>query len=375
MRIAIEALGIHSYGGGRTATINLLQALFALDRQNEYLLFLSQPETTLSAPNVRQTIVPLRKRFFMRLWAQIALPVLTLGCDVVHFVKNLGVFGLRVPFIVTVYDITTIIYPELFPKIDVWYWHFLQKHTLHRATKVIAISQKTAQDICIFYGISPERSTVVYPSCGRHFKPTSIEETDRVRKLYTLPEHYVLHVGRIDPKKNIPLLIEAFAQFRKHTGFPGTLVLVGEQYKKRPDLAIHDRIAELGLQQVVQLLGAIPDPDLPAIYTGATMAAFPSVHEGFGLVALEALACGTPLVVNRAGAITEVVGDAALVMAHSTPECLAELLAHIWRSPELRQQLREAGRARSQLFSWEATARQTLAVYEEIGSCHEGSTT
>jgi len=243
MRIAIEALGIHSYGGGRTATINLLQALFALDRQNEYLLFLSQPETTLSAPNVRQTIVPLRKRFFMRLWAQIALPVLTLGCDVVHFVKNLGVFGLRVPFIVTVYDITTIIYPELFPKIDVWYWHFLQKHTLHRATKVIAISQKTAQDICIFYGISPERSTVVYPSCGRHFKPTSIEETDRVRKLYTLPEHYVLHVGRIDPKKNIPLLIEAFAQFRKHTGFPGTLVLVGEQYKKRPDLAIHDRIA------------------------------------------------------------------------------------------------------------------------------------
>jgi len=287
MRIAIEALGIHFYGGGRTATMNLLQALFALDTENEYLLFLNQPEPDLEAPHVRQYIAPVKNRFAMRVWAQVALPWLTRSCDVVHFVKNLGVFGLRVPFVVTVYDMTTLLYPELFPAFDVWYWRTIEKRTLWDAAKVIAISQQTARDIQDFYGLPPERIEVIYPACGRHFCPASPQDVARVRKVYQLPDEYVLHVGRID--------------------------LVGEQYKKKPDLSIYEKIGALGLQDVVQLLGAVPDQDLPAIYSGATVAALPSVHEGFGLVALEALSCGTPLVVNKAGAVTEVVGDAALV--------------------------------------------------------------
>lgn len=367
MRIAIEALGIHFYGGGRTATVNLLQALFALDSQNEYLLFLSQPEPDLDAPNVRQYIAPVKNRFAMRLWAQATLPWLTRACDVVHFVKNLGVFGLRVPYVVTLYDMTTLLYPELFPAFDVWYWRTLEKRTLWHAAKVIAISQQTAKDIQHFYGLPADRIEVIYPACGRHFRPALPEDIARVRALYHLPETYVLHVGRIDPKKNIPLLIEAFARFRERTNFPGTLVLVGEQYKKKPDYSIYDKIAALHLQDAVQLLGAVPDRDLPALYSGAAVAALPSVHEGFGLVALEALSCGTPLIVNQAGAVTEVVADAALVMEESTPECLARHLEYVWRSPDVRQKLHHAGLQRARFFSWEKMAQQTLAVYETVG--------
>ena len=129
MRIAIEALGIHRYGGGRSATINLFQSLFALDQQSEYLIFLSQYEPTLEAPNVRQHIVNIRDRFAVRLWAQFGIPRLVRDYDIVHFAKNLSVFGLRQRTIVTVYDMTTLIFPELSTKFDVWYWKHIEKLT------------------------------------------------------------------------------------------------------------------------------------------------------------------------------------------------------------------------------------------------------
>jgi len=367
MRIAIEALGIHNYGGGRTATINLLQEILEIDNNNEYVLFLSRPEPDLIRSNVRQCIVPFKNRFVVRLWAQVLLPWLTNTCDLVHFVKNLGVFWIRAPFIVTVYDLTVLIYPDLFPRVDVWYWRTLEKYTLWQAAKVIAISHQTAKDIQRFYGLPDERIVVIYPACGRHFRPASSEEIARVRKIYRLPNEYVLHVGRIDPKKNIPLLIEAFALFRARTNFPGTLVLVGELYNKKPDLRVYEKVEALGLHDVVQFLGAVPDNDMPAVYSGATVVAFPSIHEGFGLVALEALSCGVPLIVNRAGAVTEVVDDAALVMEESTPECLAEMMERVWRYPNLRTALRIAGLKRAQCFSLKETARRTLNIYETIG--------
>lgn len=366
MRIAIEALGIHAYGG-RTATLNLLQALFGLDRDNEYLLILSQPEPLLTAPNVQHWIIPTKNRFAMRLWAQMVLPWLAYKYDLVHFAKNLGVFCLRTSYIVTVYDMATLLYPKLFPRIDVWYWRYIEKRVLWKANKIIAISHQTAKDIQAFYGIPADRIVVIYLASGRNFRPVDKAEVARVRAIYGLPEHYVLYVGRITPIKNIPLLIEAFAYFRKLTAFPGTLVIVGEQYKKKPDLTIYKKISLLGLEENVQLLGLIPDAHLSALYSGAMAVVLPSIYEGFGLVALEALACGAPLIVNQAGAVLEVVGDAALIMEQNTAECLAELLVRLWKSPEIRKHLREMGLARATQFSWEETARQILMIYEKVG--------
>lgn len=367
MRIAIEALGIHYYGGGRTATLNLLEPLFELDQQNEYLVFLSRPEPSLLArgDNVRHIVVPLKNRLALRAWAQLMLPIRVRSYDLVHFVKNLGVFGLPTRSVMTVYDMTTLIHPELFPSLDVFYWKHVEKHTLRKADRIIAISQNTARDIVRFYQIPRENIRIIYPSYAPHFKPADETEIERVRAKYSLPQEFVIHVGRIDRKKNLPVLVEAFGRLRKGAGFEGKLVLVGEVYRKSQDSSLFPTIAQWGLSEHVVFTGPVPDADVAALYTGATAAAFPSLHEGFGLVALEAMACGTPLITSRAGAVHEVVGDAAITLESTDASTLAEALARVVKDPKLRQQMREQELARSEQFGRERTARQTLDLYEE----------
>jgi glycosyltransferase involved in cell wall biosynthesis len=291
------------------------------------------------------------------------------GYDLVHFAKNLGVFGVRSPKVVTIYDLTTLLYPDLFPSMDVWYWRHVQIQTLRAADRIIAISEATARDILSFYPISPERIQVIYPACAPHFRPTSKEEILRVRQHYGLPERFILHVGRIDRKKNLAMLVEAFAQLRKWTHFPGKLILVGEEYPKSRDPDLYAIIEHLDLQQNVAFTGRVPDVDLPALYSAATAAVVTSVHEGFGLAALEALACGAPLVVSRAGAVTEAVGDAALIVNESPrAESFAEALLRLVEDPELLEEMRHKGISRAREFRRENTALQTLRLYEEVVS-------
>ncbi len=367
MKIIIEALGIHYVGGGRSATLNLLRALFTLDQDNRYLVLLSHPEPALVAPagNVQQRIAPTRNRFALRLWAQAALPPLARSYDLVHFAKNMGVLGVPARSVVTMYDLTTLIYPELFPAADVLYWRTLQKRTLRTAQRVIAISENTARDVRRVYGVPLERIAVIYPSCALHFRPIAWQEAERIRKLYHLPENFVLHVGRIDRKKNLALLAAAFGLFKRETGFAGKLVFAGEEYPKLRDPTLHETIAHLSLQQDVIFTGRVPDEDLPGLYSAAVCAVFPSLHEGFGITALEAMACGTPLIASQAGAVAETVNDAAYLLPSNTADCLAEALATLVGDAELRQTLRTRGLHRASQFDPSSTAQRTLQVYRE----------
>ena len=368
MKVAIEALGIHTFGGGRTATLSLLEALFALDQENEYLVFLTRPEPSLEAPagNVQQRIVPIQNRFLARIWAQIWLPRAVRGCDLVHFAKNLGVFGLKAPTVVTIYDLTTLIHPEIFPRSDVWYWRTFQRRTLQAADRVIAISQTTAADLLRYYELPAERIRVIYPAIAAQFKPADEEEVARVRRRYSLPADYILHVGRIDRKKNLTTLVRAFARFRERLSFQGKLVLAGTEYLKARDLDLHPTIDELDLRGEVIFTGAVPDPDLPPLYSGALATVFPTLHEGFGLAPVEAMACGSPLIAHRAGALQEAAGEAAVLLEDPGVEPIARALCLVASEPALREELRDRGLARATLFSREASARQTLALYKEV---------
>ncbi|MEM3433449.1 MAG: glycosyltransferase family 1 protein [Candidatus Methanomethyliaceae archaeon] len=369
MRVLIEALGIHYTGGGRSATLNLLTSLFALDQETDYLVLLSQPEPSLqtSAGNVRQIIAPTRNRFALRLWAQSVVPILARQRDLVHFVKNLTVLGVPARKIVTLYDMTTLLYPDLFPRFDVWFWRLVQPKMLRQVDRIIAISMTTAQDLQRLYHIPSEMITIIYPACASHFRPASAREIRRVWEKYALPPHVVLHVGRIDRKKNLTTLVRAFARFQQQNDFDGHLVLVGEEYRKSRDPALMETINALRLSDRVRFTGPVSDEDLPALYSGATIAAFPSLHEGFGIVAVEAMACGVPLVVSDAGALREVVGDAALVIpSPRDDEALAEAMTCLWRDAELRQELRRRGLQLVQRFRPETVAKQTMALYQEV---------
>lgn len=368
MKIAIDALGIHYFGGGRTATLNLFETLFAIDSQNEYLVFLSQYEPSLNtqAGNITQRIAPVKNRFLVRIWAQLFMPRAVQGYDLVHFSKNLGIFGTSIPAVITMYDLTTLIHPELFPWFDVWYWRIIQKQTMLKAKMIIAISENTADDIIRFYQVPRERIRVIYPAYANHFKPASKEEIAFIRDRYRIPEVYILHVGRIDRKKNLTVLVRAFAEFRKQTRFKGKLVLVGEEYMKIRDTNLHPTIEQLELKDEVIFTGRVPDCDVPALYSGALVTVSTSLHEGFGLAHVEAMACGSPLIASSAGAGKEVLDDAAIFIETIDTKSIVEALIRVVEDPTLRQEIQERGLARSGHFRGENSARQTLRLYEEL---------
>lgn len=368
MRIAVDALGIHYFGGGRTATLNLFEALLSMDEENEYLFFLTEPEPTLTSNRdlVAQIVSPVKNRFLVRVWAQLAIPRYVRHYNLIHFAKHLGVFGINLPSLVTIFDMTTLVHPEIFPIVDVWYWRTLQSRTLRNAESIIAISQNTANDIAEFYPQTKNKIHVIYPAIGSRFRPVQPEEISAVKNRYGIPEDYIIHIGRIDKKKNLTFLVEAFHEFKKSRRNEIRLVFVGEDYQKSPDPNLRPRIRDLGLEHDVIFTGRVPDEDIPALYSGALATVFPSIHEGFGLAPIEAMACGSPVIGNSAGAFKEAAGDAALIVEHMTVPGFAQALSEVVFDQNLRQKLIQRGISRASSFEPRKTAAQTLRLYEEI---------
>jgi glycosyltransferase involved in cell wall biosynthesis len=372
MRIAIEALGIDRPGGGRVATLNLLKPLFALDREHEYVVYLSAPEPELAgiSPRVTTRVVSIRNRFASRVFLQAALPV---WCrrdriDVVHFIKNQVILGTGARTVVTAYDLTTLRHPEAYPAIDVWYWRQVLPRQYRRIDRVIAISASTQTDLISLCGLSPDHIRVVHCAYDPAYRVPTPSEIDAATRRYGLDgSPYFIHVGNLSLKKNLAMLLEAFLDLRRRSGFPGRLLLAGAEYPKGRDHRFFQILATPEAQASVRLIGHVPQEHLVGLYGGALAFVFPSLHEGFGLVALEAMACGAPVIAHAAGAVREVVGDAAIVLeSASDVRAWSEALERIIGDPSLRAGLRLAGLDRVRQFAPERVARETLAVYREL---------
>jgi glycosyltransferase involved in cell wall biosynthesis len=269
--------------------------------------------------------------------------------------------------VVTIFDLTILRHPDIYPAIDVWYWRVIEPRTLRQADRVIAISQHTAADLERFYHLPPERIAVIHPCSSRIFCPAGEAEIARVRARYGLARETIIHVGSISRKKNLTTLVKAFARFRQATGFRGQLVLVGREYGKGRDQELYRSISALGLEEAVVFTGPVPDRDLPPLYSASALFVFPSVHEGFGIVALEAMACGVPVITTASGAIAEVVGEAALVWHNpSDEEELSLALRRVLEDADLRSRMSERGLEQARRFSCAESARQTLQLYREV---------
>jgi glycosyltransferase involved in cell wall biosynthesis len=371
MRIAIEALGIDKPGGGRSATLNLLKALFAIDTNHQYFVFLSRREKTLEITDasVEQIIIKIKNRFLARIWAQLALPWLLrqMRVDLVHFVKDLGIFLSPCKMVITIHDLATVIHPTCYPRIDVIYWRFIEPLTLKQADRIIAVSYKTAHDLERYYGLAKDKISVIHNSCDSIFKPKSEDLIIYIRRKYALPPRTIIHVGSISRKKNLTTLVKAFHLLKRDLGFDGKLVLVGRTYRKGQDKEVRKQITTLGLQEEIIFTGPVPDADLPLLYNSAMLAAFPSLYEGFGIAPLEAMACGVPVITSKVGALVEVVGDAALFIENPLDENeWAAAMGQIMKDHVLREEMRNKGLKRAKHFSAEKSALQTLSLYEEL---------
>jgi glycosyltransferase involved in cell wall biosynthesis len=365
MKIAIDALGIAQPGGGRTATLNLLTSLFRIDGENQYLVFLDEPEAALAVPNVQQQAVGLRGRFAARVWAQLVLPIALrrAGVDLVHHVKNLGTFGNPGRTVVTVYDLSVLSQADIYPLSDRLYWRWIEPATLRQAHRIIAISQCTAQDISAYYHIGADKIDTVYPGYDPAFCLLPAADVARIRQKYRLPDRFLLHVGSISRKKNLTPVVRAMVRLAQLDP-TASLVLAGRIYGKAFDHELFQVVKDRETADRIVMLGPVPPGDLPGLYNCATAVVYPSLQEGFGLVALEAMACGTPVITSGSGAIGEVVGDAAIIVSSSSDDTQwSAAMEQVLADPDRRERLRHLGLARARLFSNEEGARQTLDVY------------
>lgn len=308
-----------------------------------------------------------------RLWLPIAAPrALTAGrVDLFHGTNHMAPPWSPVPTVITLHDLTALTMPHHHN----WRNRLLSVPqmlaSVRRATRLIADSQSTADDLARLPGVDPARIHVIPLAPAPGLAPATPASIREVAQRLRLPdEKFLLFLGALEPRKNVVTLIRALAELRAAGDDQTRLVIAGAQGWRNDD--VWQEVRRLGLQQGVHVLGYVPAHDLPALYGAATALVYPSLFEGFGLPPLEAMACGTPVVCSNTSSLPDVVGDAALMVDPLSAAALAGALRRVLDSADLRATLRAAGLARAALFTWERTARETLRVYRDAVTAASG---
>jgi glycosyltransferase involved in cell wall biosynthesis len=368
---------------------NLVQAL-ADSGKNEYTLFtgsatgrsgaLVTPEpdeggmppdiggqrSARRTPTITSTRWPVRFRPLRILWEQLALPPLLKHghFDLLHAPGYIAPLLSSVPVVITLYDLIALSHPGLCTRSNRWHYRLLVPLSVRKATRIIVPSQTTRNDLLRFFPAAADKTRVIPLGIGAEFRVLQDEAAgERLRRKHRLPAHFILFVGGLEPKKNLPRLIESYQRLRRHSALPHQLVIAGTP--SWDHAAVKRSIRQLGLEDSVILTGFVPPEELPLLYNMADLFVFPSLYEGFGLPPLEAMACGTPVVISDRGALPEIAGTAAVITDPLSPERMAAAMESILTNPALRNELRSKGLAHARNFSWAATAAATEAVYEE----------
>jgi glycosyltransferase involved in cell wall biosynthesis len=374
MRVAIDARTLGSpKTGDRTYCLNLLRGMAAVRPEGEFLLY-TERETGLPEelpPNFRQVVLKAPQR---GLWTPWSLPrdLGRRGADLLH-VQYIIPPSAPCPIITTIHDISFRRHPEWFPLKHRLLLNFLIPMAARNAAQVITGSEYSRADLIDAFDLPPEKVTVTPYAADPIYRPIDREAAKRaVSQRFGLRGPFVLAVGVLQPRKNLPRLIRAFGRIAKEV--PHALALVGKPGWAHEEL--QQAATASGLGSRLKFTGYVPDADLPFLYNAADLFVYPSLLEGFGFCALEAMACGTPVITSNVTSLPEVVGDAALMVEPTDGDALAGAIRQALTDEPLRERLREAGFARAARFSWERTAAETLDVYRKVleGRESEGTT-
>ncbi len=349
--------------GTENYTLHVLRQLLAVDQRNEYRLYLGEPLPPGLLPN--SDSVTERVIRMPRLWTQVGLSreMLREAPDVLFVPSHVLPLVTPARSVVVVYDVGHRFFPRAHGVLEWLYVEWAIRRHVRIASSLITISQASRRDIVRLYGATPDRVAVAYPAVDERFQPASAADVERVRERYGLAERYVLHLSTIKPRKNLPRLVHAFAQAQLP---PQTQLVLGGTTTHGAH-AVEQAITECGLEHRVRRLAYVPDEDLPALYSGAGCVALVSLYEGFGMPALEALACGAPVVVGNRGSLPEIVGDAGVVVDSLDVLTIASGLERVLNEPDTAQRLRELGPPRARRFTWQDAARVTLEVLNQVG--------
>lgn len=375
MRIVIDYTpAVHQGAGIGRHTRGLVSALAPLTAGHQVtLLVFGRPAAgeIQAPPGLAVKVLPLPNRWFTLAWqrARLPLPVewLSGAADLYHASDFVLPPLSRSAGLLTVHDLSFLTVPECAEASLHRYLSRVVPRSVARADHLLADSESTRRDLVQLLGVPASKVTVVYPGVESRFRPNDDPSVlARVRQRYGLGDGpFVLGVGTLEPRKNWPALIRAWAQMRRATGLPHRLALAGGKGWLYD--GIFQTAAASGLQEDIIFTGFVDDADLPALYAAADLFAFPSLYEGFGIPVVEAMACGTPVVCAGNSSLPEAAGDAALLVTAEDEQQLAQALQRAIEDTPLRQRLRQRGLAQARQFTWEASATKLWAVYQQTG--------
>ncbi|MCW1888754.1 MAG: glycosyltransferase family 4 protein [Candidatus Moranbacteria bacterium] len=378
LRIAIDIriLG-KKRTGDETVFFELTREVLKQDSQNEYFLLTNESDASaleilqkrlgLKKENPKQHLVvlPATNRF---VWNGVTLPryLKKAAIDVFHTQYILPFWlpkDLRV--VNHIHDVSFCAYPKLISKKDLFFLNLLIPRSLKRSDAIVTPSAFTKAEIIKYYGVDDAKIHVIYNALGSDFETENVStlSDDELRQKYQLPEQYLLYVGTLQPRKNIPFLLDALACLQKK--LPAThLVLVGNRRGHHFDSEIDQKIKELHLENTVVFPGYVAAEDLPRIYQMASVFVFPSLYEGFGIPLLEAMSMGVPVVASNQACLREIGGDATLYFEQGQIDSLAELLYSLEVVGAQKQALIEKGKLRIKDFSWQKSGTKLIALYQ-----------
>lgn len=389
MRIGVDACCWSNKRGFGRFTRELLAALIEVDTQNEYLFFADgQTAATCTFPS-EAALVPARtdraatdaasssgRRSFRDVWA-LTRTVLAQDLDLFFFPAVYSYYPIlnRVKIVLTIHDVIADHHPgETFPNWKLkYFWKLKQRVALFQTDQLLTVSKYSKRSIGDYFGVPAPRISVITEGPHAAFEP--LPDGDLMNEVLTrhgleADERFLLYVGGISPHKNLGTLVEAFHDLIKDEGQADLkLVLVGDY----ADDAFHSdyprlkaQIEAFDLEERVHFTGFVPDKDLAYLYNAASLLCFPSLEEGFGLPAVEAMACGTPVVASNRGSLPEIVGDAGRLFDPTSPRELQTVLKKVLSRPSLQDEMQQRGLARAEQFTWERAAEQTIDVFEEL---------
>ena len=362
MLIGVDASRItrHRRTGTENYSLHVLRELLTLDADNAFRLYTSAPippELIALRPTTTTRMIRMP-----RLWTQVGLSreMLVDPPDVLFVPSHVLPLILPRHSVVVIYDVGHRFFPRAHTLTEWLYVEWAIRRHVRVASRLLTISEASKADLVRLYGADPTRIDVAYPAVDSRFAPTSEETIRRVRERYALAERYVLHLGTIKPRKNLPRLVRAFARAE----IAGDVQLALGGMTTFGGGEVETAVRETKIEARVRRLAYVPDEDLPALYSGASGVAIVSLYEGFGMPALEALACGAPLVASNRGSLPEIGGGAAVMVDPLNVSSIARGLESVVNDEALRDSLRARGLRRAQDFDWATAATVTRDAIE-----------
>lgn len=348
--------------------LETIRELQKTDKQNEYFILVSPGEDVCLQESENVHIVSVNWPSYP-LWEQIGLPLALkkIKPDLLHCTSNTAPLGCSVPLVLTLHDIIFLEKKQgknqsVYQRLGRYYRRLVVPAILPKCKRIITVSHFERNHISDFLQIGKDRLTAVYNGYSRHFKPT--DKAEDISGKYIDKPSYLFFLGNTDPKKNAAGVLQAYHIYLNKSHHPLPLLIADLKEE-----IIDEYLERYGLQAVKNMLyypGYIPNAELPAIYSAASVFIYASLRESFGIPILEAMACGTPVITSDTSAMPEIAGEEGILVNPYQPEEIAAALLRLEENPEHYRSQVDYGLKRVRQFSWENTAKEILKIYKEI---------